>query len=143
MIEELFKKENRWAGSCIAVGILLLALLIWHYDPIWETDATIRGALEKVKTLDNPPAYMELEEKDAWNQPLIFRFDKSTARLTYKVISKGPDGKEGTEDDRSGAFVDYNVSRIIGSWTAEKAREFLKGVKEGLEKKSKFDEEKK
>ena len=125
----------------IVVAAVVGGGLYWilKAEPFRQTENTIYYVLEKVRHMDSPPDKMELVEKDGWGRCLTFTFRHSAKALIYTVSSKGPDGIEGTDDDISRDYVDYNVARHAGQWTAEKAREFLNGVKDGLEKKSKYE----
>lgn len=133
--------KNIPTKALVITGAILCGLMIAIalYAPYWKTDGALEDALRQVIAIDSPPAEMELDAKDSWGHPIVFRFSRDAHKLIYTVISKGPDGILDTADDRKKVYVDYNVSRMIGSWTAEKAKEFLKGVKEGIDKKSKYD----
>lgn len=123
-------------GLLIAIIISIIALS-W---PSIVTGSRLDSALLQVQQIENPAPRTELSIRDGWDRPIIFRFFREPKRLAYRVISKGSDGVEGTEDDNSREMVDHNYSRIVGEWTAGKAKEFIKGAKEGISKKSKFDE---
>lgn len=136
-------KQKDWIVTGVAIGILAIISIIVYLRPGMITDDAIARAMQNVLTLEDPPAYLELPEKDYWGNPLILRFSKDSYTMKFKVISLGPDGIEGTEDDRFQEHEDHNVSRAIGAGMASRAKEFFKGVKEGLESKSKYEAEKK
>ena len=126
----------------VAIGIAFVLFMIGsciYERPYSQTKETIHNALAKLEKLDNPPERLTLGETDAWGNPLVFYYSAEKTALSYKVVSPGPDGKEGTADDISETYVDYNLSRMAGKWTAEKAREFVKGVKDGLKTESKYE----
>lgn len=125
-------------GLAIALAIFLAT----YSSPEDVTNEQIDKALIQVQALDNPPPVLELSNKDGWGHPLVFHFSHDTKTLTYTVLSKGKDGIEGTPDDISKSAIDHNISRMVGEWTAEKAKEFFKGVKDGATKKSKYEESK-
>lgn len=130
-----------WVVSTVTIGLILLVFFVAWMIPYVQTNRAIEQVLEKVKKIDHPPDSMELVEVDGWGHPLIFRFKHDSSTLIYTVISKGPDGKLDTEDDIHNSYVDYNTSRMAGQWAASRVKEFLKGVKDGATKKSKFDEQ--
>jgi general secretion pathway protein G len=39
--------------------------------------------------------------QDPWQQPYLYRFPGKKDASTFELVSKGPDGQEGTEDDLS------------------------------------------
>jgi hypothetical protein len=55
------------------------------------------------------------------------------------VASAGQDGIFGNEDDIEKSAVDWNKSRVIGKWVGQKSKQAIKGFKEGVKEKSKFD----
>lgn len=128
-----------WHWVPIGLIVALLIFLIAREIPFIQTNSRLDEAINQVVRMDNPPPVVEMDVKDAWGSSLIFRFSRDTKQLTYTVISKGPDGIEGTEDDLRRERIDHNIARSIGEWTASKAKEFLKGAKDGISKKSKYD----
>lgn len=123
------------------MAVAAIMMLVSYYRPYSKTDEALHMALSQVVKLDSPPQSMELDIVDGWESRVLFKFKKEPKRLTYTVISRGPDKIEGTNDDITKESIDNNVSRIIGEWTADKAREFFKGVRDGLGKKSKYEED--
>lgn len=121
-----------------AVLILLLIAIFWVYPRI-VTDSRLNEALDQVTKMDQPPLLMEMDVVDGWDRPIHFKLDKTPKKLTYIVRSNGADGEPNTEDDFEKTRVDLNVSRIIGEWAAPRAKEFLKGLKDGLSTKSKHE----
>lgn len=58
---------------------------------------------EGLKVLLNPPGgekpYLEEQPKDPWNNDILYFNPARKGGGAFEVLSKGPDGKEGTEDD--------------------------------------------
>lgn len=60
---------------------------------------------EGLRALQNPPSgppFINEEPKDAWGNELLYFNPPRKAGGQFEVISKGPDGQEGTDDDISG-----------------------------------------
>lgn len=60
---------------------------------------------EGLKVLVNPPGgekpYLETEPKDAWNNDILYFNPARKGKAPFEVVSKGADGRDGTEDDIS------------------------------------------
>ena len=56
-----------------------------------------------LRILMNPPRgegpYLKDEPKDAWNKDVLYFNPAREGSAPFEVVSKGPDGKEGTKDD--------------------------------------------
>jgi hypothetical protein len=79
---------------------------------------------------------------DVWDQSLHYDVSVEPKLITALVVSEGPDGKLNTEDDIVGTATDVNKSRIVGEWIGSKTKEGLKGIWDGLKKKTTFKKEK-
>lgn len=58
---------------------------------------------EGLGVLTNPPGgekpYLKEKPKDAWNNDVLYFNPARKGKNPFEVVSKGADGKEGTEDD--------------------------------------------
>jgi hypothetical protein len=83
-----------------------------------------------------------IEQRDVWGHNLKHVREITENCAYYMVISAGLDGEFETDDDIGAVQTDYNKSRIAGKWLGSRAIEGIKGFKEGLKQKSKFDSQK-
>ena len=123
----------------IPLAVIIAAIGSWLDHPNSVTRERMRTALAEVSKMDSPPPEMDLDITDYWERPLKFKFTKSEKQLVYQVTSMGADGKIGTSDDIYLEHIDRNIARAVGAWSAEKAKEFLKGIREGVSHKSKYE----
>jgi hypothetical protein len=93
-----------------------------------------------VKTpMDDLDQTATLTQRDAWGNELHFSRLATKTYVQQTIVSAGKDGKFGTDDDIRGEDIDWNKSRIVGKWVGNKAKEFVKGLKDGEESQSRFE----
>jgi general secretion pathway protein G len=97
----------------IMSGVTVVAVQQWRKAQVKDaarTVKTITGAIELYETSNQTPCPANLDElvqqkllskhpKDPWGEELIYRCPGEQTRDSADVASKGPDRKEGTDDD--------------------------------------------
>ncbi len=127
----------------LAVVILMgiAAMYVWTSWPYWVTTRRLNEQLRVCyKNRSEIPTEIELGVLDGWDRPLIYSRQVSPELIVHGIVSRGPDGVLGTDDDMVVIKTDLNKSKIIGKWTGDKAREALKGFLDGFHRDSEFEE---
>ncbi|MDZ4828804.1 MAG: type II secretion system major pseudopilin GspG [Phycisphaerae bacterium] len=84
---DMFKADlKRWPSEEEGLAVL------WNKDALANDD-------DKAKW--GGPYMKEPKPKDGWGHPWVFRIPSQTSGLAFDIVSSGPDGLEGTEDDIS------------------------------------------
>lgn len=68
------------------------------------TQQGLAALKDKPTTTPVPRRWVQVMSKiptDPWDQPYLYRFPGKKRANEYEMISKGPDGQEGTDDDIS------------------------------------------
>lgn len=129
----------------ISYGFYTMILPKWKLqEEIEQTqalvDAEAKNLIQNWKGL-TPKELDHTTKKDVWKQKLHYDVGLEPKVITAIVVSEGPDGELNTSDDIIGTATDINKSRIVGEWVGSKAKEGLKGIWDGLKKKSLFKKE--
>ncbi len=77
---------------------------------------------------------------DYYGNVCIYEYRVEKTMREARVHSYGRDGKLGGGDDWFVSKIDYNKSLLLGKYTAEKGKEFAKGVIDSVLDRSKFEE---
>ena len=86
-------------------GNLSLALRLYEVDNCRypSADQALQALLTKPTSPPVPESwkgpYIESDPLDPWKQPYVYHYPGNHPPRDYDLFSKGPDGKEGTEDD--------------------------------------------
>ena len=121
----------------IVVGLVGL-VVIPHVITSQKIEHTRKTLNKEARRLLKSRGDVEYELIDAWNEALHYRYDEDPKVKVANVTSNGPDNIFGTGDDITVRRTDFNKSRIVGEWAGQKAKEGIKGVLDGLKKKSDF-----
>ena len=84
-----------------------------------------------------------VEETDLFGNELQYHKDIEDYGILHQLRTRGSDGEFNTNDDHVLSDIDMNKSRMIGHFVGQKSKEALKGIWDGLKKKSEFDKDKK
>lgn len=130
-----------WSGWLAAftvaaiVGVIILAHALTK-----NKRETEQLAKELARTqMDDLPDSAVLSSNDAWGNPMKFQRVATELQVTQIITSAGEDGKFGTSDDIQKEDTDLNKSRIFGKWVSSRTKEFVKGLKDGENTPSRFD----
>ncbi|RLI49567.1 hypothetical protein DRO61_04925 [Candidatus Bathyarchaeota archaeon] len=122
-------KEYKWAGSIIL--IIVTMLIANYFSPENITRREIESLL--VREMKNKSVgRFDLAEKDGWKNNYKFYMAEDKTRKLYVVTSSGADKEFFTKDDITAERTDYNKSRIVGKFIADKLSEATGGVKDSL-----------
>lgn len=78
--------------------------------------------------------------QDYWSKPYRYQAFVTPAKAEVVLTSAGRDGVFDTEDDIVVVRTDYNKARLAGHYAGQRAKEFLKGFKQGIKEPSRFEE---
>ena len=122
-------KEYKWTGSIVL--IIIVMLIANYFSPENITKREIKPLVVK-EMRNKSTGSFNLNEKDGWNNNYKFTYTETKTLKTYLVTSSGADGKFLTKDDITAERKDYNKSRIIGKFVADKLSEAAGGIKDSL-----------
>jgi len=96
---------NQFENAKISATRLKIGNLKQAVQTYYTTVGTYPSQSEGFRALLNPPdgykPMLESEPKDEWGSPFMYFNPPKKGRGTFEVVSKGPDGQEGTDDDIS------------------------------------------
>lgn len=104
-----------------------------------KEDQTARLVQAEAELYAAAPQTEIIPKQDAWGHDLQYSVVADPTHINALVVSPGPDGRLNTTDDVQGSKQNLNKSRIVGEWTSTKAKEFFKGIWDGINKKSEFE----
>ena len=121
----------------IVAAIVLLALAsfagwtLWQQQQRTKTIKSLKSVASRIQAIAKDdttpdPVGGELDEKDAWGNPLSLRFSRDLVGASLTVRSAGSDGKLKTTDDISEIrFVTALSAKEIGNALKKKGMEKL------------------
>ena len=107
------EEARRQVAAADIKGNIATALRLYEVDNgrYPSTDQGLAALLTKPSAPPTPPnwqgPYLEQEPVDPWGQPYVYRYPGSRSHAGYDLLSMGPDGKDGGDDD-------------IGNWAQTK-----------------------
>ncbi len=126
-------EENKWIAVLIVstIVIIISMLISNYYSPENITRREIDPLVAR-EMINNNVGTFDLAEKDGWGNNYNFSYTEDKTRKLYVVTSSGADKEFFTKDDITAERTDYNKSRIIGKFIADKMSEATGGVKDSL-----------
>lgn len=132
-------------GAKVFLVLFIMAVVssvLWLFViPPIVNGSRLSTAATEAKVHDLEDGYIFDDKVDWWGNKIqitrVMNADKTA--ITYTAVSAGKDGIPGNGDDLSKFVIDFNKSKIIGKWVGEKSKQAVKGMKEGIKAKSKFE----
>ena len=124
------------------VTIVLFAAYI--IVPKMVTKNHLTQAVNIARSQDLQTGYCFSDIHDWWKTDICIKRELAPdgIAIEYTAISAGKDKTFETDDDMSVIKIDLNKSKMIGKWAGKRAKEAVKGLREGIFTKSKFDDAK-
>lgn len=133
-LDTIKEKLNNIPPEAMFAGLVALIVIasivgasIYNNRPSVKTRILVKQIAKEQRKVSG-----ELSTKDFYDSNLKSLYVKSKTKETFTIISAGADKKFGTEDDISASTVDFNKSRIIGKFIADKTTQLLGGAKDSV-----------
>lgn len=122
-------------------ALTLVVLFISSLLPNIVTNHRLESAAIMAKSIEVEDGHVFNNILDWWGEPIKISCGPTDDGMAffYTAVSTGKDKTIGTIDDLKKTQIDLNKSKMLGHYVGKKAKEFVKGFKDGEKEKSKFD----
>lgn len=131
-------KSALFVFAAVLVTVFLFTYYVILPNSVTKSRLEDAAMIARGNNFSDGQAY---DKTDWWGNPIVIKVIKASdgSAISYITISAGKDGKFDSDDDLRVSRVDINVSKQVGKFLGKTGKEVVKGVKEGIKEKSKFD----